>query len=190
MDTRITAALRSAPRERFLRLEDRGSAHLDRPIRIGYGQTNSQPSTVTAMLELLAVQTGHRVLDVGAGSGWTTALLAELVGETGRVHGVELVPELRDMAATAVAPWPWASVHLASGETLGLPALAPFDRILVSAEARESIPQSLVAQLSPGGVMVVPVRGVMTRLTLTESGEPEISHHGHYSFVPLVEPEM
>src|SRR5215211_7614975 len=90
----ISAAFEAAPRAEFLPAGARSHAAYDGPIPIGYGQTNSQPSSVAAMLRLLDVRPGHRVLDVGAGSGWTTALLGHLVGPTGQVIGVELVPEL------------------------------------------------------------------------------------------------
>lgn len=172
----------------FLPPAQRGSANQDRAIHIGYRQTNSQPSTVAAMLDLLEVCPGHRVLDVGCGSGWTTALLGCLVGQTGEVYGVELVPELVAWSRQNLLgyPMPWVSVHQARPDVLGLPAVGPFDRILVSAEAR-SMPASLVDQLDDHGVMVVPVRGRMTRVRRTAEGIDE-EQHGHYAFVPLIEP--
>ena len=91
---RVLEAFDSVRREDFLPPEQRGFAPLDRALNIGYQQTNSQPTTVRDMLELLDVRPGHKVLDVGCGSGWTTALLGELVGSAGQVHGVEIVPEL------------------------------------------------------------------------------------------------
>src|SRR4051794_29423208 len=91
---RVSAAFRAAPREEFLPAGSRSQATYDGPLAIGHGQTNSQPSSVAAMLRLLDVRPGDHVLDVGAGSGWTTALLAHLVGPTGQVVGVELVPDL------------------------------------------------------------------------------------------------
>ena len=104
-------------------------------MAIGYGSTNSQPSTVRYMLELLDVGPGQRVLDVGSGSGWTTALLGELVGPSGTVIGVELVPELVEMARSNLADHrPWVRIELARDDALGWPEAAPFDRILVSAD--------------------------------------------------------
>ena len=103
------------------------------------GQTNSQPRTVDDMLRLLDVRPGQRVLDVGAGSGWTTALLAHLTGATGSVRGVELEPELVHVGApttSRAAELPWASIRPARPGVLGLPDHAPYDRILVSAEPR------------------------------------------------------
>jgi len=141
------------------------------------------------MLTLLEVRPGDRVLDVGSGSGWTTALLGVLVGPTGEVHAVERVPELvtwgRENLATH--PMSWTRIHQSSSHVLGLPELAPFDRILVSAQAH-TLPSSLVEQLTIGGVMVVPVAGRMTVVRRT-SGEPTVVRHGMYSFVPLIEPD-
>src|SRR3954470_19728038 len=95
----VAAAFESVPRADFLPRGWRSSASFDGPIPIGAGQTNSQPRTVEAMLRLLEVRPGDRVLDVGSGSGWTTALLAHLTGEQGSVTGVELVPELATWGA-------------------------------------------------------------------------------------------
>ncbi|WP_040161463.1 protein-L-isoaspartate O-methyltransferase family protein [Nigerium massiliense] len=185
MDARVRAALDAAPRERFLRAQDRPFAHIDAPLSIGHGVTNSQPSTVFAMLELLDVRPGQRVLDVGAGSGWTTALLAELVGPSGRVVGVERIPELIPPAIEALTPWPQASVQLADDGVLGVPEAGPYDRILVSAMA-DDLPGFLVAQLVVEGVMVIPVRDEMRRVVRRAGGGTQVSEHGLYSFVPLI----
>src|ERR687890_465241 len=126
---RITEAFREVPREQFLPVGSRRWAGYDGPIRIGHGQTNSQPRTVEAMLRLLDVRRGQRVLDVGAGSGWTTALLAHLVGPSGRVWGVELEDELvrfgsANLAATGQ---PWATLTRAEPGVTGHPGDAPYD---------------------------------------------------------------
>jgi protein-L-isoaspartate(D-aspartate) O-methyltransferase len=173
-------------RRDFLRPAERPMAHEDRPLPIGGGQTNSQPSTVADMLVLLEVDPGQRVLDVGSGSGWTTAILAHLVGPKGRVVGVEIDPRLAHWGATNVQRYavPWAHVYEARPGVLGWPAEAPYDRILVSAEADE-VPKELVDQLGPDGVMALPVAGVLLRLTRKGVEPPRITRHGGYRFVPL-----
>jgi protein-L-isoaspartate(D-aspartate) O-methyltransferase len=186
---RVRAAMAHHPRERFLPRAERRRASYDGPLDIGHGQTNSQPRTVRAMLELLDVQPGHRVLDVGSGSGWTTALLAELVGPTGSVLGLERVPDLvlSGRANVEAAGMPWASVRASVAGVLGSPEEAPFDRVLVSAMATR-LPLDLVAQLGGHGILVVPVAGRMLRVVRDEQA-PEgrrVTEHGHYRFVPLI----
>lgn len=181
---RLDEAFTACPRAEFLPADVRGRAAYDGPLQIAGGQTNSQPRTVADMLRLLDVQPGQHVLDVGSGSGWTTALLAHLVGPTGRVRGVEVVPELVEWGRANVARtgMEWASIEPAIPGVLGLPAHAPYDRVLVSAEA-DALPQSLREQLAEDGVMVAPVAGRMLVVTRTA-----VTKHGHYRFVPLVRP--
>ena len=181
----VAAAFAAHPRTGFLPPEVRDQAGYDGPLPIGHGQTNSQPRTVANMLRLLDVAPGMRVLDVGSGSGWSTALLAHLVGATGEVRGVELVPELARWGAAnlAATQQPWASIVAATPAVLGLPAHGPFDRILVSAEP-DTLPQTLVDQLKDGGAMVTPVAGEMLRV-VRRGDKTEITRHGGYRFVPL-----
>lgn len=188
MAAAVHQAFDAVPRAAFLPAAMRRRSHEDRPLPLSHGQTNSQPSTVEAMLELLDVRPGHRVLDVGAGSGWTTALLAHLVGLQGRVIGVERIAHLAlgaRVSLDATGPWPQASVRVATPGVLGAPDEAPFDRILVSAEA-DHIPPALIHQLGPDGVMVLPVDTVMLRVGRTVDGL-RVTHHGRYAFVPLIE---
>lgn len=135
---RIADAFSAVPRRGFLRRAARWRAAVDGPILIGHGQTNSQPRTVVAMLRLLEVRPGDRVLDVGSGSGWTTALLAHLTGPAGEVVGVEIEPDLVTFGRANLARrrTPWASISAEPG-VLGRPAGAPYDWILVSAMAAE-----------------------------------------------------
>jgi protein-L-isoaspartate(D-aspartate) O-methyltransferase len=182
---RVADAFAAVPRRDFLPPHQRRFAGQDAPLDLGHGVTNSQPTAVRNMLSLLSVAPGHRVLDVGAGSAWTTALLAHLVGETGEVVGVERLPEILEMGRTHLGSrFPWASLHQALAGELGWPPGAPYDRVLVSAAA-SSLPLTLLEQLHVGGVMVVPVQGEMLRVTRTDA-EPVVEGHGRYSFVPLV----
>jgi protein-L-isoaspartate(D-aspartate) O-methyltransferase len=182
---RIELAMSVIRRVDFLPEDQRAFVGQDRPLSIGLGQTNSQPRTVAAMLELLDVAEGHRVLDVGAGSGWTTALLGQLVGPRGSVVGVELEPALAAWGAGNVARYgmDWVRLYPALA-ALGRPAQSPYDRILVSAAAQE-VPQELVDQLVPGGKMVIPVQGVMHVVSADGQGGWTSTRHGSYRFVQL-----
>ncbi len=182
----LDRAFAAAPRAGFLPRWQARHAAVDQPLDIGHGQTSSQPSTVRAMLALLDVRAGQRVLDVGSGSGWTTALLGHLVGPAGEVVGVEIEPDLvaSGSANLARCGLPWARIERARPDALGWPDSAPFDRVLVSAQAAP-LPGALVEQLSEGGVMVCPVRGEMLRVVRTTDGPVSTTRHGSYRFVPL-----
>jgi protein-L-isoaspartate(D-aspartate) O-methyltransferase len=181
----VDAAMAATPRADFLPADQRQFAAVNRALPIGHGQTNSQPTTVRDMLRALQVTPGHRVLDVGAGSGWTTVILARLVGATGCVLGVERLPPLTAAGAAAVerAGLAWASLRQADAERLGAPDAAPFDRILVSAQG-DDVPSDLLDQLTPDGLMVLPVGGRLLRVSRDGMGEDL----GGYVFVPLVRP--
>ena len=182
----LDAAFAAVPRRDYLPRGERKAAAYDGPLPIGHGQTCSQPRTVADMLRLLDVHPGHRVLDVGSGSGWTTALLAHLVGPQGRVEGVEVVPDLARSAAVHVARtgMTWARVQEAAPGVLGLPERAPYDRILVSADGGR-LPEELVDQLAVPGRMVIPVAGRMLVVDRAEEGV-STTVRGYYRFVPLV----
>lgn len=186
---RLDAAFAATRRAAFLPEEVRDRWREDRPLALVHGMTNSQPSTVREMLRLLDVPvpvTAPRVLDVGSGSGWTTALLAHLVGSGGTVLGLEIEPDLVAFgrANLAAAQVDRARIEPAVVGVLGAPEQAPFDRILVSAMAA-SLPEELVTQLTPDGVLVVPVDGRMVRVRRRPGGEPSVERFGGYRFVPL-----
>lgn len=182
--------MHAVPRALFLPPELRSRAGVDSPLPIGVGQTNSQPSTVLDMLRLLDVREGQHVLDVGAGSGWTTALLAHLVGPSGSVVGVErqrslLAPARAALAGTVGREDGRAEIREALPGVLGAPADGPFDRILVSAAARHR-PPALLEQLADGGVLVIPVRQRMLRI-VRRGDRLQETEHGAYLFVPLID---
>jgi protein-L-isoaspartate(D-aspartate) O-methyltransferase len=155
-DENVLSAMMEVPREEFLPSELRELAYDDRAIGVGFQQTISQPFIVAYMTEQLDVLPHCRILEVGTGTGYQTAILAKL-GQ--HVYSVERIPELRDRAAETLARLGVKNVTLIVGDgTLGLPEEAPFDRIIVTAGA-PSVPPPLVEQLADGGLMVLPVGG-------------------------------
>ncbi|MCA0251968.1 MAG: protein-L-isoaspartate O-methyltransferase [Actinobacteria bacterium] len=185
--SRVMAALDAVPRRSFLPASLQHLANADQPLPIGHGATNSQPWTVQFMLELLHVPDGARVLDVGSGSGWTTALLARLTGPKGSVLGVEIVPELVEMGRANLAPFgmDWARIEPSQPGVFGTPE-AEYDRILVSADPGD-IPAELEQQLAAGGRLVIPADGVMWVVDRDHEGwhrEPVMGYR--FAFVPLV----
>lgn len=183
---RINQAFNKYPREAFLPADKKSAADFDAPIPIGYNQTNSQPTTVKRMLTWLDVQPGEKILDVGSGSGWTTALLSYLVGDKGEVYAVEKVPELVEFGRENCEKQQVenASFHQA-GDVFGLPDHAPYDRILVSAAASD-LPEELVRQLASGGRMVIPVQSSILVVDKSPDGATSINEHPGYAFVPLL----
>ncbi|MBI4217191.1 MAG: protein-L-isoaspartate O-methyltransferase [Parcubacteria group bacterium] len=190
----IIEAFSRVDRKDFVPRDFQGYAYGDYPLPIAGEQTISQPTTVAFMLELLQPRQGEKILDVGSGSGWTTALLAFLVGEKGRVFGVERVPELVAFGAKNLGKYDFPQAIIVQAEkTLGFPKEAPFDKILVSAAA-EGFPESLLSQLKEGGILVIPVRDAVWRVKKLpgtppngEASKTEIQKFGGFAFVPLVE---
>ncbi len=187
MVDRIGEVMQAVPRRGFLPPEQQSSADLDAALAIGHGSTCSQPSTVVRLLQLLDPRPGQRVLDVGSGSGWTTAMLAALVDPDGSVVGTEIEPALveRGRANLTAHDVRCAVIEQAVDGVLGWPAQAPYDRILVSAAA-PSLPPSLLDQLADGGRLVMPVAGRL--VTAVRSGtDVRTTQEGWYRFVPLRE---
>jgi protein-L-isoaspartate(D-aspartate) O-methyltransferase len=185
-DERVLAAMERVPRERFVPPELRSRAYDDAALPIGDGQTISQPYMVAAICAALALTGRERVLDVGSGSGYQAAVLAELAAE---VDTIERIPELADQARANLvsAGYGHVRVHLGDGSR-GLPERAPFDAIAVAAAAPD-LPQTLYEQLQPRGRLVVPVgeRGVQQLEVIVRSPEgPAIVHSVPCRFVPLV----
>jgi uncharacterized protein len=166
-DSRVLDALRKVPRERFVPPDQASRAYDDRALPIGRGQTISQPYVVAYMTEVLRVLPAHKVLEIGTGSGYQAAILGELARE---VYSIEIVPELAARAGATLAALGYAHVRVRDGDGYaGWPEHAPFDRILVTA-AVQTIPQPLIDQLAPGGVLVAPVgsQGQTQWITIAE----------------------
>jgi protein-L-isoaspartate(D-aspartate) O-methyltransferase len=153
-DPRVLAAMRRVPRHRFVPAAWVAEAYEDHPLPIGEGQTISQPYIVALMTELLALRGGERVLEVGTGSGYQAAVLAEVAGE---VFSIEIVEPLARRAAATLAELGYGKVHVRAGDGYrGWPEAAPFDAVIVTA-APDHVPQPLIDQLKVGGRLVIPV---------------------------------
>jgi len=186
-DVRVLDAMRNVPRHEFVPETLRQEAYEDHPLPIGEGQTISQPYIVAAMLQHLALQVTDRVLDVGTGSGYVTALLSLLCAE---VYSVERHAQLAALAESTLHRLGYRNVKIRVGDgSQGWPEYAPFDAILVSAATPE-MPPALFARLREGGRMVVPVGPASSQelqLIRKVGGEPEVKVLEGCRFVPLVE---
>lgn len=182
----IISSFEKIDRKDFVPEDLKDLAYEDIPLSIGKNQTISQPLTVAFMLELLNPQKGNKVLDVGSGSGYTTALLANTVGENGRVIGLEIIQELVNFGKRNLSKYNLLNANIYKvKDELGMPYEAPFDRILVSASASE-IPDELVKQLKTGGIMVIPVGKDIYKIEKDGFKIKTKKYHG-FVFVPLVE---
>ena len=185
-DERVLAAMARIPRHRFVEEAFAARAYGDSPLPIGEAQSISQPYIVALMSEALGLRGGERVLEVGTGSGYQTAVLAELAG---KVYSVERVRSLADRALRLLSDLGYYNIRVRVGDgSLGWPEEGPFDAILVTAAAPQ-IPEALAAQLSPGGRLVVPVGGagaqMLRRLTRAPEG-PVLQNLAGCVFVMLI----
>lgn len=183
----IIKAFREADRKDFVPRLLKPLAYADQALPLGHEQTISQPYTVALMLEMLDPRQGQKILDVGSGSGWTTALLAHVAGKKGRVIGLELIPDLVTVGQNNLAKYkfPWAAIRQADKHNIGLPVQAPYDRILVSAAAA-SIPDELIDQLGVPGRLVIPVRDSIVMVEKDTGGQLLTQTFPGFVFVPLV----
>jgi protein-L-isoaspartate(D-aspartate) O-methyltransferase len=185
---RIIDAFSKVKRVDFVPEELEGASQANIPLPIGQGQTISQPLTVAFMLEKLQPTPGDKILDVGSGSGWTTALLAHIAGKKGKVIGIERIKELCDFGTNNISKYNFisggrAKIVCADGSR-GYVNEAPFDRILVSAAARE-IPKDLKKQLKIGGRLVIPVKNSIFLLEKISDKEFREEEFPGFAFVPL-----
>ena len=186
----IIEAFRKIKRKDFMPEEMLGLADLDRALPIGFNQTISQPLTVAFMLELLQPKLGDKILDIGSGSGWTSALLAEIVGIKGRVWAIELIPELKEFGEKNIAKYNFIKKGIVecvcADGTKGYKKEAPFDKILCSAAAQKEIPLTWKEQLKINGRIVSSVdNSIWLFVKKSEKEFEEIEYPG-FVFVPLI----
>jgi protein-L-isoaspartate(D-aspartate) O-methyltransferase len=185
-DKRVVEAIKRVPREAFVSPEQYDAAYDDRPLGIGFGQTISQPFIVALMVQALEVKEREQVLELGTGSGYEAAILAELAQ---KVVTVECIPELAESAKQVLDKLGYSNIEVhVAGKTLGWPDGAPYDAIIVSAGA-PSVPQVLLDQLAWGGRLVIPVgsrwQQDLLRVTKLRKGN-RIENLGGCYFVPLI----
>ena len=184
-------AFKAVPRHEFVPAHLRDYAYADQPLPIGHGQTISAPSMIAIMLESLDLRPGQKVLEIGTGSGYNAALIAEIVGREGKVFTIERIAELAEFGRANLKKtgWGWVNVVVGDG-TCGYGKEAPWDRILVTACAPE-LPKPLIEQLKVGGKLAAPVgeHYMFQTWTVGEKigeGKPRVREFGGCSFVPLV----
>jgi len=189
----IIDAFRNIDRAKFVPEEMKPFAYIDEALSIPGGQTISQPYTVAFMLELLEPKPGEKILDIGAGSGWQTALLAHIVGEKGKVIAMEIVPELCKFGKANVAKFDFMEKgtvkwHCADASK-GFPEEASFDKIIAAAALDGKIPQEWKDQLKLGGRIVVPIKESIWLFTKKAENNFEEKEYPGFVFVPFVQKE-
>lgn len=188
---RIIQAFRKIKRIDFLPEEIKDLAELDQALPIGFGQTISQPLVVAFMIENLKPKEGDKILDIGSGSGWTTALLGEIVGPKGKVVGIELIPELMEFGKKNVSKYNFVKEgrieFLCQDGSKGYKKEAPFDKILCSAAVQDKIPHSWKEQLKIRGRIVTPIRSSIWLFIKKSEKDFETKEFPGFAFVPLIE---
>ena len=187
-NSRVESAIKKTPRHEFVPMSLQEKAYDDIPIPIMNNQTVSQPSVVSRMTEWLDVREGQKILEIGSGSGWQSAILSYLVGH-GKIYSIERHSELVNFTKKNLDKLGINNVEVILGDgSLGFPKESPFDRIIITAACRE-IPQSLFDQLSITGLLIAPVGEFTQSLVLlkkTSQGIVEIKNESGYVFVPLL----
>jgi len=186
----IIEAFRKIKRADFMPENMKDLAEVDEAMPIGQGQTISQPKVVAFMLELLEPKAGEKILDVGSGSGWTSALLSEIVGKKGRVVSLELIPELKEFGEKNAAKYGFVEKGTAQficcDGSKGYEEESPFDKILASAAARR-VPEAWKKQLKVGGRIVAPINSSIWLFVKKSENEMEEKEYPGFIFVPLIE---
>lgn len=185
----IIEAFRKIDRADFVPERLREDAYIDAPLPIGYGQTISQPSTVAFMLELLQPKAGDKILDIGSGSGWVTAIFSHIVGKEGKVFAVERIPELAEFGEKNVSKYNFIKKRIAefirADGCLGLSSEAPFNKIIAAA-AGEEIPEAWKKQLKIGGRLVTPRKSSVWLIVKKRNDKFEEKEYPGFAFVPLI----
>ena|SRR3989344_1218042 len=182
----IIEAFSVVDRKDFVPEKHKSESYGDYPLPIGWGQTISQPATVAFMLELLQPQAGDKVMDAGSGSGWQTALLAEIVGEKGSAYSIERISELCEFGRSNLRKYNFKNIHfLCADATKGLPEQAPFDKIIAAAAGSE-IPPAWLEQLKISGRIVAPIGSSIWLYIKKSETEFEKLEYPGFAFVPLV----
>ncbi|MCK5466811.1 protein-L-isoaspartate(D-aspartate) O-methyltransferase [Candidatus Parcubacteria bacterium] len=172
----------------FVPEELKYEAYTNAPLPIGYGQTISQPLTVAFMLELLQPKSGHKILDIGSGSGWQSSLLACITSDEGRVIAIERILELSEFGKDNSQKYNFKNLEFIVGDgSMGYKKEAPYDRIIVAAAAFDKIPEELKKQLKINGRLVIPVKNSIWLLIKKEENKFEEKEFPGFVFVPLVE---
>ncbi|HOW14691.1 protein-L-isoaspartate O-methyltransferase [Methanosarcina sp.] len=188
-DEKVLRAMLRVPRHRFVPEYEQRAAYMDRPLEIGHGQTISAPHMVAIMCEILELAEGHKVLEIGAGSGYNAAVMAELVGKSGHIYTVERIEPLVNFAKKNLKETGYDNVTvLLENGSLGYPEYAPYDRIAVTCAAPD-IPETLLEQLKPGGIMVIPVGSYsqeLIRVKKDSNGKINRKKKGDVIFVPMI----
>lgn len=188
LSDRVYKAIKKVPRHLFVPERYKTEAYVDTPLPIGYGQTISAPHMVAIMCELLDLQEGDKVLEVGTGCGYHAAVVAELVGKKGKVISIEYIPELAEVARANLSALGYDNIVIIVGDgSKGYEPEAPYDKIYVTASAPD-IPKPLIEQLKPGGKMVIPVGDTVQWLLIVErdeKGNVKKNNWGSVRFVPL-----
>lgn len=183
---RIIEAFKKVNRADFLPAELDSDAQADIPLPIGYGQTISQPATVAFMLELLQPQLNDKILDVGSGSGWQTALLCELVGFKGKIFAIERIKELKELGENNIKKYNYKNVKFIHGDGYkGLKKNAPFDKIIAAAESLE-LSTAWKEQVKIGGRIVAPLKQSLIAIDKIDTDKFKTKEYPGFLFVPLI----
>lgn len=186
-DKKVIEAFKKIPREQFIK-DNAEEAYADCPLSIGKGQTISQPTTVVVMTQALELEEGHKVLEIGSGSGYQAAIISKIIGKSGKIISTEIVPELADFAKENIRKLKLKNVEIIWHDgSKGYEKEAPYDRIIVTAACPE-IPRPLISQLKENGIIIAPV-GDMNEQSMIKAmkknGKLIKENLGSFIFVPL-----